>query len=315
MIEQCAVLRLATYNVENLFDAAGPEEDGFLDRRLAFLSGMIARIDADVLALQEIGSEKALAALLDRLPPLPGGGAREVVLGTPDVRGIRCAIVSALPVRASRVHTAQDLPFPAFAVGDAPPFAGRIPLRRGVVHAEIALPGGRVLHALSAHLKSGRAMPLRTANGDRVEPTTARARAEGELRSLVFRAAEALFLRGLVDDLLGADPSCAVALMGDLNDGPTSLVLRIVSGEGTAEPAFRLASASAGIAKTVRYSVLHGGAPTAIDHVLLSASLHARLKTARFLNDGLRDDATRYAEGAPRPTDSDHAPLLVEIEP
>ena len=51
-------------------------------------------------------------------------------------------------------------------------------------------------------------------------PVTSRAFAEGRLRSLVWRAAEALFVRGLVDDLLAADREGHIVVAGDLNDHP-----------------------------------------------------------------------------------------------
>ena len=70
---------------------------------------MLARVDADVVALQEIGPAHLLDAVLDRLPSR--GGYAATIFGTADARGIRCALLSRLPVLDARVRTATALPF------------------------------------------------------------------------------------------------------------------------------------------------------------------------------------------------------------
>jgi endonuclease/exonuclease/phosphatase family metal-dependent hydrolase len=312
------VLRIATYNVKDLFDAGAARAAGdtgdtgdavHVEKKLSFLAGTVARADVDVIGFQEIGSESLLRELLDRIPASPSRGAfGDPVFGTPDARGIRCALATRLPVKASRVHTAAALTFPSFREGDPPPFGGRIPLRRGIVHAEIECGGLGVVHVLVAHFKSNRPVPFRDAAGDVVAPLTARERCEGDLRSLAWRAAEALFVRGLVDGIVKDDPARAVCVMGDLNDGPESVVVRIVTGDD-------LHPAGALVPPEARYSILLGSTGAGrreIDHILLSASVRSRLRAARFVNDRLRDHAT-LAEGEIA-TDSDHAPLVVDLD-
>ena len=154
-------------------------------------------------------------------------------------------------------------------------------------------------------------MRLRDGAGAELEPTNAREHAEGALRSLVWRAAEALHARKLVDDRLVADPRALVAVVGDFNDGPDSPVVRAVRGEGEGE----LFDCTSGIDPAARFSVLHEGRPAHIDHVLATANLQTRVVKARFLNAGLRDHGTfdpRREE--PSTVDSDHAPLVVCFE-
>ena len=179
-------LTLATFNLKDFF----PQPPHDFAPKVAWVADMVARADADVVARQEVGPPETLEALLARLERRGAYGAP--VIGTPDARGIRCALLSRLPVIASRVHTAESLPFPVFQHGDAPPFGARIPLRRGVVVAQIDGGSLGVVDVIVAHFKSRRWVPLRDANGQEVPPTTAQARAEAELRSLVWRAAEAL---------------------------------------------------------------------------------------------------------------------------
>lgn len=298
-------LVLATFNVKDLFDATDPASRAQLDAKLDTLAAKVREIDADVLALQEVGSEQVLRELCARLPD--GGGYSAPLLGTADARGIRCAILTRRPVVASRVHTADQLEFPSFYVGDPSPFGARLGLRRGVLHAEIDGGEHGVVHVLVMHFKSNRPVPLRTPSGVPVTAITARERTEGELRSLAWRAAEALFVRGIVDNLFNDNFECSVAAMGDLNDKPDSTVVRIVCGDGPTE----LSRAAEVIPASERFSHLHHGVPCQIDHVLLSQSLRSRLKSARFLNSDLRDHAAIPDD---RPTtDSDHAPLVVTL--
>jgi endonuclease/exonuclease/phosphatase family metal-dependent hydrolase len=304
-----SVLRIVTYNVKDLFDAGVVGDEAHVDAKLAFLAGVLARADADVIGFQEIGSEDLLRALLERVPPSEERGAYgEPIFGTADARGIRCAIATRLNVSASRVHTADALTFPTFFEGDPPPFGTRIPLRRGIVHAEIVAGALGRLHVLVGHFKSNRPVPLRSAAGEIVLPASAHERSEGEMRSLAWRAAEALFVRGLVDKIAKGEAEPKICVMGDLNDGPESLVLRIVTGDD-------LHPAGALVPPETRYSILVGSLASGrreIDHMLLSGPVRTRLRAARFLNDGLRDHA-KLGENV-LPIDSDHAPLVAELD-
>jgi len=307
-------LTLATFNVKDLLDPPEDAEREVLGAKLASIAGMLRACDADVIGLQEVGTVELVRAVLDRLD---GHTYGEPVMGTADARGIRCALVSRVPVVESRVHTAESLPFPVFQDGDPTPFGTRIPLRRGVVHARVDAPGLGLVHVLVVHFKSSRSVPARDASGRELPATNARMRSEATLRSLVWRAAEALFVRGLVDEVLAPDPDARVAVVGDLNDVPGSPVVRAVRGDGAGE----LFDCAAGVDAQVRFSAMHDGRRTQIDHVLASANLYRRLQMARFLNAELREHApVRPPPGdAPRgavepPTvDSDHAPLVTRF--
>ena len=267
---------------------------------------MLRACDADVVGLQEIGPPDLLKAIVERA----SAGYRESVIGTADQRGIRCALISRFPLVLSQVHTAAALPFPVFREGDPPPFGDRVPLRRGVVHARVQAPGVGPVDVLVVHFKSSRRVLRRDASGNEIPATTARARAEGALLSLVWRGAEALHVRGLVDDLMAGAGGARVAVVGDLNDVPESLPVRIVRGDGPAE----LLDCATGIPTASRFSAFHEGGPLQIDHVLASAALHARLLDARFLNGDLRARSPIALDGREAPSfDSDHAPLLVSF--
>ena len=61
--------------------------------------------------------------------------------------------------------------------------------------------------------------------------------------------------------------------------------MRVVRSDGAGE----LLDCAARVAPGARFSTLHDGRRTQIDHVLASASLYARLEDARFLNTDLRE--------------------------
>jgi endonuclease/exonuclease/phosphatase family metal-dependent hydrolase len=300
-------LTLATFNVKNLLEPRDDATRAILADKLDWTARMLRACDADIVGLQEVGPPELLGAVVARLE---GYGAR--VLGTADARGIRCALVSRLPLLEARVHVADAIPFPVFREGDPQPFGSRIPLRRGIVHARADAPGLGPVDVLVAHLKSPRPMPLRDAQGRELEPQTPRGRSEGVLRSLVWRAAEALHIRGIVDTLLDADAGARVAVVGDLNDVPGSPVVSALQGRDDG----MLLDCAAQVPPEGRFSAIHAGRRSQIDHVLATASLYARLREARFLNAELREHILLEPAGEEEPPtiDSDHAPLVVRFE-
>lgn len=299
-------LTLASFNVKDLLPPASDAARAALPAKLDWVARTLRTVDADVVGLQEVGSAELLDAVAERMgSPAP----LHRVMGTTDARGIGCALLTRLPLLESRVHTAESLAFPVFVAGDPPPFGTRIPLRRGIVHARVDTSGGPV-DVLVAHFKSSRSVGVRDASGRELSPRTAREAAEAALRSLVWRAAEALHVRGLVDQILAARPAARVAVVGDFNDLPDSAVLRCLRAEGSAgDGKAALADCTTGVEPSRRFSCFHGADRVQIDHVLASESLRAVLVGARFWNDALR----AHGAGDELAPDSDHAPVVVRF--
>jgi len=86
-------LKVMTWNVENLFlpkDGDTEQKKKSFQDKLANLAAVIEQHQPDVLALQEVGPDGALAALQDALAtPMP-----HALEGLPDSRGIRVAFLS-----------------------------------------------------------------------------------------------------------------------------------------------------------------------------------------------------------------------------
>lgn len=289
-------LTLATFNVKDYF--ASPWNSPVLAAKAEAIAAQLTRADADVVALQEVGSEELLRDVLARMP---GGAAYEIVFGGADRRGIGNAILARVPLLEREVLRADALPFPVFRQGDPPPFAGRLPLRRGVVRVALrAL--GLSLHVFCTHWKSKLPKAEEAEDGAELRWSSGLGRAEADLRSLVSRSAEALFVREAVERSAAA--GAEVVLMGDLNDTLGSVPVRVVLGTGF-EPALHPAAARA--PQSARFSALHRGEPEQIDHILHTERLDARLTSVAFFNEELRDHP--FGPDVAPTVDSDHALL------
>jgi len=305
-------LRLATFNLKDFFLPENEGERPIVEAKIGNVVRDLRRANADVVALQEVGAPELLERLVTSELKDLGYGAP--VVGSQDRRGIRNAILSRLPVQWSQVHTAAALTFPKFVEGDPDPFPGRIPLRRGVVHVRVDAGGslGEV-DVLTAHFKSNLPAPMKSKSGEELPDTSLMAHGESAMRSLVQRVAEALYVRGLVDDVLTASPDHAVCVLGDLNDTMDSLPVRLLCGLD-AKSRFVLRPVAPDVPEDRRFSCYHGGGASLIDHLLLSEKLHRARKSVEIFNEQLRYHGP-YVEGAiPLTEDSDHALVVAEFE-
>ena len=304
------LFRAATFNALDFFTPQPRHADRF-GEKLAWTADLLARLDADAIALQEIGDADVLDRLVAALNArIANPGAPYVsIVGTADQRGIRCAILARVPVVEARVHTTDQLPFPVFQEGDVFPFPARLPLRRGIVHAKVATAVGLV-HLLAVHFKSGRPVALKGPGGEAIAWRTVRARGEADLRALVMRSAEALFVRGLVDELLEADARAQVVVLGDFNDGVDSTPVGLVRGVGSRHGLLHACAQI--VPEPQRFSLIYRGQKLLLDHVLASEGLRGKLARVDIANEALRDHGSKGDDDAPI-VDSDHAPVVAEF--
>jgi hypothetical protein len=166
---------------------------------------------------------------------------------------------------------------------------------------------------MTAHFQSNLPAPSRSKTGEEIADTTLRAHGESAMRSLVQRVAEALYVRGLVDDVLHALPDHAICVMGDLNDTVDSLPVRLLCGLD-ATSRLLLRPIAFDIPEERRFSCFHGGGASLIDHMLLSERLYRARKVVDIQNEHLRYHGP-YIEGAvPLTEDSDHALVAATFE-
>jgi predicted extracellular nuclease len=301
-------VRLATFNLKDLFDPRGPEEEPIVAAKCGHVAGALLAANADVVALQEVASNTLVEGLLAR--ELAACGYGRPLFGPRDKRGIGLALLSRLPVLESKVFSPYELGFPRFVDSDPEPFLNRIPLRRGVLHITVdAGPLGPV-DVITVHFKSKLGAPMRNEAGEALHDLSAVGLAEASLRALVARSAEALHLRKLVDALL-AIPGRNICALGDFNDTIGSLPLQIVMGIGTL-PEATLVSCLETLPAERRFSVLHRGARELIDQILVSAALAQHFRGAEIMNGALRDHGP-HDPAAPLAADSDHALCLADF--
>lgn len=200
------VVRVATFNVHRLFDAVcdsgncGPgafEETvtpSELAARVAELASSIAKIDADVLALQEIENAAVFEALRARLSGYVMAELGET--GAPASMDV--AILARGAASEMRRHRDEPLTRPD---GSTTTFS------RELLEARLTI-GERSVFAFAAHFRS------------KVDDDPGRRIAEANKTREIMMAAAA------------EDPTALVVLAGDLNDEPGSDAIRGLEGDG-----------------------------------------------------------------------------------
>ncbi len=241
-------LRIATYNPENYGSADRVTEGGYRkdypkpEAEKAALREVIRGLAADVLVLQEIGG----AAYLEELRrDLRAEGCDYPYAATAEAADPerRIAILARRELRAVVTHT--DLEFPYFG--------RRETVKRGLLEATVAAPGGDVT-LFAVHLKSRFT--------DRPD----------DPGSALRRAGEAAAVR---DRVLRRFPDPAAArflILGDCNDGRTSRPLAALQRRGKTEIAVLLGGGDSR-GETWTHSFRREETYSRVDHILVSPGL------------------------------------------
>ena len=301
-----ASIRILTWNVQNLFlpgtGEAAPDTEAAFDAKVSSLAAVIDAIRPDVACLQEIGPGEVLQ-------PLQGALARPLphrAVGEPDDRGIRVAILSALPLAdvagvaafpdGVRPVQVRDEIFddPTTTADEA--VLGR--MGRSALHATVDVDGTAVT-VLTAHFKSKLITYDRRrglVDGHRFAPNDEGERLRYAGYAIFRRAAEAMTVRARVDDLLASadDPTVglgrerAVVLCGDLNDEPTAATTQVVAGPSGSEvdldpgsgfqrpdegDGFRLSNLAPLLPEGQRHTRIYRGRPELVDHIFATHRL------------------------------------------
>jgi endonuclease/exonuclease/phosphatase family metal-dependent hydrolase len=320
--------RIATYNIENLDDQI---ED--FDARLAALRPMLARIDADILCLQEVDAQprnraprtpRALKRLIETTAfesfhlacsePEPGHGPMDKH---------NLAVLSRFPIIQQRSlrHVlvpppAHGLPIEAGTAMGKPPRGGAV-WDRPLQHVTIELADARKLEIVNLHLRAPMANHIK---GGTLAPQVwrgTRAWAEGFYVSSLKRIGQALEARLLVEQLFDADPAALIVVAGDFNaetlEMPTRLLRADVIDTGNELLSRRrLEPVEARVPAERRFSVRYGARRAMVDHLLVSPPLIEAVQQVEILNEDLPDEETAARLGEPA-AGSYHAPLVARF--
>ena len=314
------MLTVVTWNLENLYrpgGAFGPKTQGDYDAKLALIAATIDSINADVVAVQEVGQPAALDDLVQGL-----AGSWHVRLSTkPDPRGIRVGFLT----RVAMIDSADVVDLPPHLASLQADDTGALTTRmgRGAVHITLPRPaGGGTVEVVTAHLKS----KLLSYPGGRFAPLDEDERARFGAYALYRRTAEAATVRCFANLRLGGDGQHrALVVVGDLNDGPEAATTQILSGPGGSELGTAgAAHADAGDGSRLwnlapllgpgeTFSRIYRGREELIDHIFVSHALHKQVAEMRSLTHrGLPSIDDNPA--APQPArDSDHAPVYARF--
>ncbi|MCG5240726.1 endonuclease/exonuclease/phosphatase family protein [Azospirillum doebereinerae] len=316
--------RIATFNLENLDDDTA---DPPFDARIATLRPQLERLSADILCLQEVDAQhpvkseprilRALGRLLEGtryagFHVTAGDGANPADRHNP-------VVVSRWPIRSARLLRHDLVPPPRVRLATAEPAQAdpvEVSWDRPVLHAEIVLPGGRILHVFDLHLRAPLAAPVPGQKSGPFTWKTAGGWAEGFYLASIKRTGQALETRLAVDRLFAADPDALVVVAGDCNAEMEQTTLRILRADPSATgndalTGHALIPLEQVIPEERRFSVLHAGSAVMLDHLLVSRTLAGWFRDAEIHNEDLSDEVLDTTD-TPSP-ESYHAPMVARF--
>jgi predicted extracellular nuclease len=331
-------LGFATFNLYNLnlpglpvySDADGWSQEQF-DAKVVWTARQLARLDADVVGLQELWHRDALVAVL------AAGGLTETydVLADPATgERIVCAALVRKGLLVPGTTTWVDAFPPEFVLRSSSedPQTPDVDVRidgfaRPVLRFEIAPREDRPhLQVYVCHLKSKAPAPVYREDWYRADPDVYRPHttALGSAVSTVRRTAEATALRMMLTEAMKGTVT-PVVVLGDLNDGQHSNTLNIV----TEQPRYLVGDSTGGSdvalytaqtlqeyrdTRDVYYTHVYEDLRESLDHVLVSEQLYDHSRRREWLFDGLTiandhlDDEDHRALGT-----SDHGVVAVRF--
>ena len=195
------LFRVATYNLNNYLVAGSESRPAKSAESRHQIRTNLRALNADVLALEEMGSPDDLAELRSSLQSeglnyphwewVPGADTN-----------IHVAELSRFPIVARRPHTNESFLL----------YGRRFRVSRGFAEVDIKVSPNYSFTLMAAHLKSRRV----SAKADEAE----------------IREQEAILLRERIDAYLQANPNANLIVLGDFNDTRDSAAIRSIRGHG-----------------------------------------------------------------------------------
>jgi predicted extracellular nuclease len=197
--------------------------------------------------------------------------------------------------------------------------AKEIGWERPLFYAQLGLPNNKTLHVLNAHFKSKLPTPI----DGQYQPEEYRWRsvagwAEGYFISSLKRVGQALEARCLIDTIFDGDEAALIAMCGDFNadydEVPINAIRGLVEDTGNAALGQRImVPCELSVPEPARYSLLHLGRKSMLDHILASRGMLAYYRGTQIHNEALPDESGAFRTDVQFP-ESDHAPVVAEFE-
>ena len=295
-------IRLATYNVLNLFDhafdpatVADQERLGMTptaEARCRKLAEAIVAVDADIVALQEVESLACLKWFRDTF--LPKEGYR--YMASFDVgyyRDVENCFLSRFPITAAHVWPELELPTSREGVGwdEIPDDQSTLHFPRSPLMVTVQVRPDYELTLCSIHAKSGPDYKWQ-------------------------RESESLALLGLLDEVRRRDPSRNIVLLGDFNAAPWDKSYRLFLEQGwidvLAHRTMKIKyDEDAPLFKTHESNRV-------LDYILMNSAAHRELVIGSAHVYGTLTPPDSYdwrTDEHPRGYASDHYPVIVDLVP
>jgi len=329
-------LRIGSLNLQNLqlpHEAMRPRMKPYstdeYDRKLQWLAAMVRRLDADVLALQELWAPRALHELFRR------AGLHDsytlVLNGPANGKGTELSVALAVRKGCTVGAHAWVQAFPNELVlrkrpQPSPEYEMEVTatrFSRPLLRCLVRPPQGDPVLFFVVHLKSRMVMELDPQEWQDAA-VSRHARALGNVLSTVRRTLEAGALRIVLEQatLPAARP---LVVVGDVNDSLGSAVHALLTGDPPWQPDARVpASTHPGAAlypvsafvdprgpAGLRPTHVHGGRYDALDHIFVSVHFHphARARQWSFVELRVLNDHLEGGEAEALRCMSDHGAL------
>lgn len=325
-------MRVASFNLESL--DLPPRAKLPLVARSAVLRPQLARLNADILCLQEVNGQKptphevrALLALDELLAGTAYAGYDQAFTQRVGGRGVfdvhNLVVLSRFPIHDVR-QIKHDLVPPARVhqvTKDASIMSvvqsEQVVFDRPLLIVSIELPGKQLLHVINLHLRAPLSAPIEGGKLAASVWKSARSWAEGYYLAEIMRAGQALEARFMIDELFDGDEEALILVCGDFNAEANETPVRIMQADEEDTGNSRLANRvlllpERGLAREQCFSVLHHGQRQMLDHFLLSRSLLGHFQRLEVHNEALEDEFVGQMRGQPSPV-SHHAPLVAEF--
>ncbi len=300
-------MKIATYNVRNLFDpgtflddrATDPVDEIFFNQRITYLTDYFKNLDLDIICLQEIGGEKGVTILGEAL-------GYDYFFAKPNKRGIRMAVMykkGMADMVSCESVSLGELSIPSIVThGDTDTLA-KVTNRRDVLVVDVAYQGKRI-RIVIFHLKS--LLPEYFEGDDMENDRTAHVNAK--FRCILYKMLELRALRTLADKSL--DEGRDVIFLGDFNDNNNSSGLDILKSSN--KEACMLYDVLVGY-EGDKTTHIHRGNNLSFDTMLVSSKIKEMISEVHVENQTLKDYSILGPGEIEHELESDHALVWMKI--